>query len=412
MPLAFKTLFNPKSIRFHLTAMMGMVLLALAAFIYFYFSWNMRNLVLEPVTKGFQDQIASLEPVLSKAVRENDRAQMEAQATRIQEWDNVLYVVVVDKSDNVLAARNLEAAEAMGYDQMMWDPSGSDSLNTDLGRSVFMAGINYWHQDELIGGLYLGLSLKDLRPELAKTNRLPLAAAVFVFLVGMLCAVLFISTLTDPFVRLLRTMEHQQPAQEIGNLETHLAGTYYNKLLDQLKQVEHARNQSAKELEAALSQQKQQFEAALLQHNQGSVRDERVLEEMQHMMNAAPVYLLSLDPQGIVLYINDALAALLGREAQELQGLFWFEECIPRAERAPLKQRLHDLVAGREPLREYSRGMVLDAAGRSHRVVWRNRVLRDADGRLKGIMSAGADISLVTGLERFFREEHSLETTA
>ena len=116
-------------------------------------------------------------------------------------------------------------------------------------------------------------------------------------------------------------------------------------------------------------------------------------DRAQRYLDVAAVILIAVDRDGRIALINRRGCEVLGRSEEELVGQDWFETCLPPRIRDDVRAGFDDLVDGVGELYETSEGVVLRADGEERTVSWHNTVLRDAQGRISGMLSSGEDIS-------------------
>ncbi len=116
-------------------------------------------------------------------------------------------------------------------------------------------------------------------------------------------------------------------------------------------------------------------------------------DEAQNYLDVAGVMILALDTRGKVTMLNRTGCSVLGWSEQELSGSDWFETCIPPEWRAEVRQVFERTVDGERSLTEEIENPVLTRDGRLRHVAWYNTPLRDAAGRVVGVLCSGEDIT-------------------
>ncbi|MEW5825500.1 MAG: PAS domain S-box protein [Candidatus Bipolaricaulota bacterium] len=137
----------------------------------------------------------------------------------------------------------------------------------------------------------------------------------------------------------------------------------------------------------------------------GTHRDitRRVLarEELQRQRDLAQLYLdtaqtilIVLDVDGRIELVNRRGCELLGCECPgALLGKDWFSNCLPERLAAETAAVFQQLVAGEVESAEYHENPVKTLSGEERLIAWHNALLRDARGRITGIVSSGQDIT-------------------
>ena len=103
--------------------------------------------------------------------------------------------------------------------------------------------------------------------------------------------------------------------------------------------------------------------------------------------------MLALDAEGRITLINAFGCKVLGYSEAELLGQPWFERYLPEWVRAEARGAFTRLIAGDERLVAYFEHPILSRSGEQRFIGWSNAVLREADGRVVGVISSGEDIT-------------------
>jgi PAS domain S-box-containing protein len=142
-----------------------------------------------------------------------------------------------------------------------------------------------------------------------------------------------------------------------------------------------------------------------LRRAQEALREER--DRAQSYLDIAAVMLISFDLKGRVTLINNRGCEVLGRSEEELLGKDWIETCLPEQERDKVRLLFARLMRGGGSYVEYRENVVLTASGRLRTIAWRNTVLRDARGRVTGLLSSGEDITERRQAERALQDSEA-----
>jgi diguanylate cyclase (GGDEF)-like protein/PAS domain S-box-containing protein len=116
---------------------------------------------------------------------------------------------------------------------------------------------------------------------------------------------------------------------------------------------------------------------------------ERRLREILDNMQLVAVL---LDLEGTVTYGNEYLLELVGCTQDEVVGRDWFSGFVPEDAREPARRAFHEKVA-RGTISAHDQTELLTKAGDRRLLSWSNTVLRDAEGRVVGTASIGADVT-------------------
>jgi PAS domain S-box-containing protein len=106
---------------------------------------------------------------------------------------------------------------------------------------------------------------------------------------------------------------------------------------------------------------------------------------------------LTLTPEGLLSYCNDALLRLTGWQRGEVIGQSWARQFLP-PDSAQMKNYLHGLVGDGEA-RARSEGHIVTRAGERRLIRWAHTALRSPEGQVIGSSSIGEDITERRGVE-------------
>jgi diguanylate cyclase (GGDEF)-like protein/PAS domain S-box-containing protein len=116
---------------------------------------------------------------------------------------------------------------------------------------------------------------------------------------------------------------------------------------------------------------------------------ERRLREILDNMQLVAVL---LDLEGVVTYCNEYLLELLGCVEDEVVGRDWFASFLPEEGRDAARRSFREKVT-RGTIEAHEQGELVTRAGDRRLISWSNTILRDAEGRVLGAASIGADVT-------------------
>ncbi|MHC4771126.1 MAG: PAS domain S-box protein [Planctomycetota bacterium] len=136
-----------------------------------------------------------------------------------------------------------------------------------------------------------------------------------------------------------------------------------------------------------------------------AARQEAIAEKTraQTYLDVVNVVILVLDNVGNVKLINKKGCELLGRSADQIQGVDWFNVCLPPSYRQISRSAFQRVIDGDEKSVTYFENPVLTAKGAERLIAWRNAALRDASGKIVGVISSGLDITESRNAEEALR---------
>ena len=140
----------------------------------------------------------------------------------------------------------------------------------------------------------------------------------------------------------------------------------------------------------------------------------RERDYVQSIMDTAQAIILMLDPQGKIVDFNRYAEELTGCRRLEVLGVDWFERFIPQRDRDAIGDVFAQVLTNIGG--ETNINPVLCRDGREVTIAWRNALLRDAEGRVSGILAIGIDttaqVEMLRALEWTEREYRDLFESA
>ena len=122
------------------------------------------------------------------------------------------------------------------------------------------------------------------------------------------------------------------------------------------------------------------------------VRYER--DRAQGYLDTIETMLVALDVDGRITTINRKACQIFGFRENELVGQFWFTSCLPQPEgKEKIYPLYQQLIAGELIPFEYVENSIVTRKGELRQVAWHNVILRDEQGGITGMLSAGEDIT-------------------
>jgi two-component system CheB/CheR fusion protein len=116
-------------------------------------------------------------------------------------------------------------------------------------------------------------------------------------------------------------------------------------------------------------------------------------EYAEHLLAVAAVIFVVLDERGRIQSLNRQGCEILECTEAEVIGRNWFETFIPARRRAELDSVFQQVLAADLTLAGYHENPVLTRSGEERLIAWHNTVLRDRDGKARGVLSSGEDIT-------------------
>lgn len=131
------------------------------------------------------------------------------------------------------------------------------------------------------------------------------------------------------------------------------------------------------------------------------VFSQREIDHQKDLLRAyvdlVKVIIISLDTQGRITMINRRGREVLGKTEKEIIGKNWLINYIPERERSRVMGIFQQLMRGEIYLNgdapNYFTNPVKTKDGKERLILWHNTLLRDNEGKICGVLSAGEDIT-------------------
>jgi PAS domain S-box-containing protein len=123
-------------------------------------------------------------------------------------------------------------------------------------------------------------------------------------------------------------------------------------------------------------------------------------DQAQQYLDIAGVLLFAFNDQGRITLVNKKGCELLGYEEQELIGADWFETSLPVPLRKKAKKIFERYLAGETDRFNHQASAIITKSGEERIFSFRNAAIRDAHGKIIGLLSSGDDITERKRLEK------------
>ncbi|WP_292462433.1 DUF835 domain-containing protein [Methanolobus sp.] len=110
-------------------------------------------------------------------------------------------------------------------------------------------------------------------------------------------------------------------------------------------------------------------------------------------LDLAAVMLLVMDEKGTVKLLNKKGYDVLGYTDGELDGINWFDKCVPASERESFRGILMDFFSGDKSFEGLFESPVLTNDGKERVIGWNNVVLMKEYGNVSSLLISGTDIT-------------------
>ena len=140
---------------------------------------------------------------------------------------------------------------------------------------------------------------------------------------------------------------------------------------------------------------------------QEAVRIETSRAETYFNMSGAIIEVLDTDLH--LVRLNQTGYDFFGYAPDEIVGKDWLDIRLPERERDGAKVFLRGELAG-QPIPEHINGPVITRSGEERIISWHDSLLRDAEGRITGLISSGVDVTHTMHLEHELQRMDKLES--
>lgn len=112
----------------------------------------------------------------------------------------------------------------------------------------------------------------------------------------------------------------------------------------------------------------------------------------------AGVMLLVFDTKGNIVMVNKRALKILKCTLQEVIGKNWFENFLIPDESKAIKKRFNRIMKGKKPS-DYAENKIVSKNGEIRSIYWHSTVLKDKNGKPKGLFSSGEDITEIKKIQ-------------
>ena len=188
------------SIKTKLILLIALVIISIALFVFYFFPADFERQQIKTIENRVNSlaQIASYS--VASAIYFNDEEATNEQITALIKSEDIEYVIIQTPQDSTYYSYNLALAKKDRYLD-----SNSNAISQD--KLVYKTKIKIEINNEIIGELFLGYSLKQLNIDMANLRTKIAWVSVIIFIIGLI-AVYFIGTyITYPITKMVETVE-------------------------------------------------------------------------------------------------------------------------------------------------------------------------------------------------------------
>ncbi|RLC56679.1 MAG: hypothetical protein DRH89_05150 [Candidatus Cloacimonadota bacterium] len=116
-------------------------------------------------------------------------------------------------------------------------------------------------------------------------------------------------------------------------------------------------------------------------------------DKAQQYLNITAVMLISVNSSGIVTLINPKGCEILGYTKEEIIGKDYYDNFLPLRLRENMRDFAMKVFSGGKESFGYQENEILTKSGEEKLLAWNNVELKDADGKIIGVLSSAEDIT-------------------
>lgn len=135
---------------------------------------------------------------------------------------------------------------------------------------------------------------------------------------------------------------------------------------------------------------------------EAAVIEER--DRAQTYFDIASIIFVVFDNDGRVMMINQAGCEKLGLSKHEIEGRLWIDNFVPERYKEGVRDIIRRIYDGSINNTEIHENEIIKHNGEKRMIEWRNTVLRDANGNINGMLSAGVDVTDIRQMMQALQE--------
>ena len=125
---------------------------------------------------------------------------------------------------------------------------------------------------------------------------------------------------------------------------------------------------------------------------QNKLNLENEQSRLRHYLDTAASMFVVIDASYQIVLANRKTREILGFDQQKIEGLNWFDRFIPNSDREKQKILFDQIILGNSRPTEYFENEIVCQDG-IRLIRWRNALLKDAQGKITGLICSGVDIT-------------------
>jgi PAS domain S-box-containing protein len=119
------------------------------------------------------------------------------------------------------------------------------------------------------------------------------------------------------------------------------------------------------------------------------LRSER--DRAQTLLDLVGFMIVAVNADERVALVNRETREILGLAEEKVVGQNWFDSFVERNEREERRATFARAMSGEAPLPKTGESTIITRHGEERTVIWREVLLREANGEVTGVLAAGLD---------------------
>lgn len=110
------------------------------------------------------------------------------------------------------------------------------------------------------------------------------------------------------------------------------------------------------------------------------------------ILDNSSILYVTLDVDGVITSVNKRACTVLELNKEQIIGKKWVEQFIPEEQKESVEKVFKDILNETVDISKKVEGQVLSATKKVKDIVWKNSLIKDADGKVMGTLSSGEEI--------------------
>ena len=308
---------KPSRLHFTLKAKLTVLFTLLVALISIYISVSFPRRFETQATKALAAKLRSIGEMtaftVSSGLLFEDQEAVNAALEGAKQNRDLAYIVVSDTSGTVFSSYNLAEADRVVYRQIQ------NILDLSPDGTVYKAKLPVVYEAQVIGDLYLGLSLEELKNQVHQSRTGIALTSFAIFAIGVLAVFIISTFIVAPLKQMVATLgriEQGDLSQRMGVVSQDEAG-----------HLAHSFNQMLDKVEART----EALQHEVTQRGKAEKAMRAAQSRLQELLTSSPAVLYSCarDQPYQVTFISDNVERLLGYKPEAMLNNpdFWFQ-CV------------------------------------------------------------------------------------